>query len=665
MDRYPPIAEHGMVGDLQTAALVSSAGTVDWWCTPRFDSPSVFASLLDSERGGYCRLAAEHPPGDGMSVRQLYLSDTALLITRFMGPGGVGEVADFMEPLDSPTPSDRHRLVRVVRVVRGSLPFTFVCRPRFDYGRARHTLALTDQHAAVQHGPGLDLHVQSTTGIPLRADGDDLTARFILHAGEAAAVVLTSTAQGAAAPPDPSLQAVAEDLEQCRGFWHNWLRSCTYRGRWQEVVNRSAITLKLLTYAPSGAPIAAATMGLPEQVGGERNWDYRYTWIRDASLSVSALIDLGFEAEAYAFRRWLRDRVEAGGTASGDPLQIMYRVDGDPHLTEEVLDHWEGYRGSRPVRAGNAAADQLQLDIYGEASDALLVGGDIGAVRGWKALRDVLDWLADHWDRPDEGIWETRGGRQNFTYSRLMTWVAFDRGVRAATRFSRPADVERWREIRDTVFRQIVERGWHEKRQAFVQHFDTDVLDASLLLMPRVGFLSPHDPDWISTLDAMDQELVSDSLVYRYDPAASPDGLRGSEGTFNLCSFLYVEALARSGRLLQARHAFDKMLTYANHVGLFAEEIGPSGEQLGNFPQAFTHLSLISAAMALDEELARATPRPGTGGTRHPVIHGFRVPAESAGPGETGAGGDGGGSGGGNGGTEGGATSEGTGERGG
>ncbi|MDQ0961414.1 GH15 family glucan-1,4-alpha-glucosidase [Streptomyces sp. B4I13] len=425
-------------------------------------------------------------------------------------------------------------------------------------------------------------------------------------------------------------------METCRTFWLSWLRSCTYRGRWQDIVNRSAITLKLLTYAPTGAPIAAATMGLPEQIGGERNWDYRYTRIRDASLSVRALIDLAFQEEAHAFRRWLRDRIEARTTPSADPLQIMYRVDGDPHLTEENLGHLEGYLGSRPVRAGNAAADQLQLDIYGEASDALMVGGGIGAIRGWKAMSDVLAWLADHWDQPDEGIWETRGGRQNFTYSRLMTWVAFDRGVRAATGFSRPADTARWTGERDAVFREIVERGWHDKRQAFVQHHDTDVLDASLLLMPKVGFLSPHDPDWLSTLDAMGEELVSDSLVYRYDPTASPDGLRGSEGTFNLCSFFHVEALARSGRLNEARHAFDKMPTYANHVGLFAEEIGPSGGQLGNFPQAFTHLALVTAAMALDEELEKEQAGPRHGDRGHPVTHGLTVPGEDPHGGGTG-----------------------------
>jgi GH15 family glucan-1,4-alpha-glucosidase len=607
VENYPPIADHGMVGDLQTAALVSSEGTVDWWCTPRFDSPSVFASLLDSERGGYCRLAADLSSENGGAARQLYLPDTAILVTRFMAPSGVGEVADFMEPLQGAPPTDRHRLMRVARVVRGSLAFTLACRPRFDYGRARHTLARIDGGSAVFRGPGTDLHLQAVGPVTLHADGDDITAHFTLAAGENAAIVLTSVAGDNPTPPSPlSPEGIRDEFESCHAFWVAWLRSSTYRGRWREMVNRAAITLKLLTYAPTGAPIAAATMGLPEQIGGERNWDYRYTWVRDASLSVRALTDLGFTQEASAFRRWLRDRLDAGGTASGEPLQIMYRVDGDPHLTEEILDHLEGYQGSAPVRAGNAAADQIQLDIYGEAAYALAQAEEIESFRGWQAFAAVLDWLAGTWDRPDEGIWETRGGRQDFTYSRLMTWVAFDRGIHVATAYSRPADIARWTDVRDTVFNQIVERGWNPKREAFVQHYASDVLDASLLLMPRVGFISPRDPAWLTTLDAMDQELVSDSLVYRYNPQASPDGLRGSEGTFNLCSFLYVEALALTGRLQQARYALEKMSTYSNHVGLFAEEIGPSGEQLGNFPQAFTHLALIAAALTLDEQLDRA-----------------------------------------------------------
>jgi GH15 family glucan-1,4-alpha-glucosidase len=602
---YPAIADHGMIGDLQTAALVSSEGRLDWWCTPRFDSPSVFASLLDNERGGDCTLAVDLTEGEG-SVRQLYLPDTAILITRFMAPEGVGEVIDFMEPDSSGSPSDRHRILRVARTVRGRLPFSFTCKPRFDYARAQHTLVRSDDGAAVFHGPGTDLHLQATGGFELNPRDNDIVAHCTLDAGEMAAVVLTSQPGEQPPPEQLSAAAIRERFDSCRAFWAAWLRTSTYHGRWHAMVNRSAITLKLLTYAPTGAPIAAATMGLPEQIGGERNWDYRYTWIRDSSLSVRALIDLGFTDEAHAFRRWLRDRLEAGGSPSGEPLQIMYRVDGEPHLTEETLDHLRGYRGSAPVRAGNAAADQIQLDIYGEAIDALAQSEDMGALRGWPAFTDVVDWLADHWDRPDEGIWETRGGRQDFTYSRLMTWVAFDRAIRFATVHSRPADIERWANARDNVFHQIADRGWSAKRQAFTQHYGTEVLDASLLLMPRMGFIAPRDPDWLTTLDAMDDELVSDSLVYRYDPHASPDGLRGSEGTFNLCSFLYVEALAEADRLDQARYAFDKMLTYANHVGLFAEEIGPSGEQLGNFPQAFTHLALITAALALDEHLDRA-----------------------------------------------------------
>ncbi|OIJ69495.1 glucoamylase [Streptomyces mangrovisoli] len=598
-----------MVGDLQTAALVSAEGSVDWWCTPRFDSPSVFASLLDSDRGGHCLLTADLPDGERATVRQLYLSDTAILVTRFMADGGVGEVADFMAPLDGAPATDRHRLIRIVRVVRGRLPFRLVCRPRFDYGRAAHTLEQPDGRTAVFRGPDTDLHLQTSAPVDLHDDSGDLTSRFTLEAGEVAAVVLTSTASGAPAPDPLTRDGIRGEFEACRIFWLSWLHSSTYRGRWRDMVNRSAITLKLLTYAPTGAPIAAATAGLPEQIGGERNWDYRYTWIRDASLSVRALIDLGFTDEAHAYRRWLRERIEAGGTASGEPLQIMYRVDGDPNLTELTLDHFEGYRGSAPVRIGNGAADQIQLDIYGEAVDALAPFGDMGGIEGWRAFTSMVDWLSDSWDRPDEGIWETRGGRKDFTYSRLMTWVAFDRSIRMATEHARPADIGRWTRARDAVFEQIVDRGWSSERKAFVQHYDDTVLDASLLLMPRVGFLSPTDPAWLSTLDAMEAELVSDSLVYRYDPQASPDGLRGSEGTFNLCSFFYVEALARSGRLLQARYAFDKMLTYANHVGLFAEEIGPSGEQLGNFPQAFTHLALVTAAMALDEQLDQLSPR--------------------------------------------------------
>ncbi len=606
MDDYPLIADHGLIGDLQTTALVSAHGAIDWWCAPRFDSPSLFASLLDRERGGHCLLTARAARYGQATVRQLYLPDTAVLVTRFMTPDGVGEVADFMRPDDGRIAADSHRIVRLIRVVRGSLEFEFDCQPRFDYGRGAHDLTVLDERSALFQDSQLQLAVQATKPITMRPDGGDVGARFTLGAGQVAGVALTSAPAGTPPPAPLTPAEVRADIEATRSFWHAWLRTSSYRGRWQQMVNRSAITLKLLTYAPTGAPIAAATMGLPEELGGERNWDYRYTWVRDAALSVRALIDLGFAEEAYAFRRWMRERLIAPHTVSGEPLQIMYRVDGDPSLSEQILDHLEGYRGSAPVRAGNAAAGQIQLDIYGEAAYAFAQAGDIGSIKGWQAFAGLLDWLAGAWDRPDEGIWETRGGRRDFTYSRLMSWVAFDRGLRLAVKHARPADLGRWSAARDAIFHQIVERGWNAERRTFVQQYGGEATDASLLLMPRVGFISPHDPAWQSTLDAIGADLVADSLVYRYNPASSPDGLAGGEGTFNLCTFLYVQALAESGRLDEARYAFDKMLTYANHVGLFAEEIGPSGEQLGNFPQAFTHLALILAALTLDERLDAA-----------------------------------------------------------
>lgn len=606
MDRYPPIADHGLIGDLQTAALVSSQGVVNWFAAPRFDSPSIFASLLDHDGGGYFRLAPEHPEG---SWKQLYYPDTALLVTRFMSPDGVGEVIDHMPVITDRTPTDRHTIVRVVRCVRGTVHFALECRPRFDYARAGHELELTAGRATFRT-PGMTAHLQG--GIPFERDGQDVRGGITLRNGETAGAVFTVCGADDDAPPTGSVDTITEGLWNNVDFWQRWVRTSNYRGRWTEMVHRSAITLKLLTYAPTGAPVAAATMGLPEQVGGERNWDYRYTWVRDGSLSVRALLDLGYVEEATQFTHWLGDRFAARMGSEGEPLQIMYRVDGDPHLTEEILEHFEGYRGSYPVRAGNGAADQLQLDIYGEALYALAQGRDVGeqaGYHGWKGLAGMLDWLADSWDRPDEGIWETRGGRKDFTYSRVMCWAAFDRGLRLAAEFSRPADTQRWTRARDAILEQVMERGWSEKEQALVQHYEGDVLDASLLLAPRVGFISPRSPGWLSTLDAMERVLVSDSLVYRYDPEASPDGLRGSEGTFSLCTFLYVDALARAGRLPQARYTFEKMQTYANHVGLFAEEIGPSGEQLGNVPQAFTHLSLIMAATTLDESLDRALER--------------------------------------------------------
>jgi GH15 family glucan-1,4-alpha-glucosidase len=607
MARYPNISDHGLIGDLQTAALVTTDGVLDWFCCPRFDSPSVFGSLLDAERGGFFKIA---PDRDDYVSRQLYLPDTAILITRFMTPDGVGEVHDFM-PVTGGAVTGRHRLVRHIRVVRGVMRFAIEIQPRFDYGRKSHQLE-TSEDGAVFRSAGLELAVHGIAphgstvrdlGVQVRREGDGLAWTRTLREGQSGGVVLES---GGAVPQPVTTEQVRELQEETARFWRGWLHRSSYTGRWREMVARSAITLKLLTYAPTGAPVAAPTTGLPEQAGGERNWDYRYTWIRDGSFSIYALLGLGYVEEAAAFGVWLRDRAEEqAGSASG-PLKIMYRVDGTSDLVEESLEHWEGWRGSRPVRIGNGAADQLQLDIYGEAMDAVYLADSYGiqaAHQGWKDLARIIDWLCEHWDQPDEGIWETRGGQRNFTYGRLQTWIALDRAIRLATERGRPASLARWADVRDQVYTQIMDKGWNPKVGAFTQHYDTEVLDSSLLMMPLQGFIAPRDPMWISTLEAMGRELVSDSLVYRYNPAASPDGLRGDEGTFSLCTFWYVDALARSGRLEEARLVFEKMHTYANHLGLYSEEIDSTGGQLGNFPQAFSHLSLISAAINLDRQL--------------------------------------------------------------
>jgi GH15 family glucan-1,4-alpha-glucosidase len=600
MDSYLPIADHGIIGDLHTVALVGANGTIDWYCCPAFDSPSVFAAILDKDKGGHYRIA---PLEDGWTSKQLYFPDTNVLITRFFTPGGVGELQAFMPIARTGEERHRHRLIRRVVAVRGSVRFRVELQPRFNYARDPHE-TLQYEHGVVFDSPSLCLALQATT--PIACDDHGVHSEFTLEAGESVTFVLEQVERGYI-PRRYEEEETREAYERTIDYWRLWLAQSRYRGRWREMVHRSALTLKLLTYQPTGAIVAAPTTSLPERVGGGRNWDYRYTWIRDAAFSLYGLLRLGFTEEAGAFMDWLTARFREGTDTAGDPLQTMYGIDGRRELPEETLGHLEGYRGSRPVRIGNAASKQLQLDIYGELVDSVYLYNKYGKPiyhEAWIDLTRIVEWVSENWDQADEGIWETRGGGKDFTFSRLMCWVAIERAVRMARQRGLPANLVGWTKHRDDIYMQIMDRGWSESRGAFVQHYDADILDASLLLMPLVKFISPTDPRWLMTLDAITDELVSDSLVHRYDPREFEDGLEEEEeGTFSICSFWYVEALARAGRIDEARLAFEKMLTYANHLGLYSEEIAPTGELLGNFPQAFTHLALISAAFNLDREL--------------------------------------------------------------
>ncbi|MEV8516737.1 glycoside hydrolase family 15 protein [Dactylosporangium sp. NPDC051484] len=595
---YLPIAEHGLIGDLRTVALVGTDGTIDWYCCPRFDAPSVFGSILDADRGGSFELAADAPA----RTKQFYFPDTNVLITRFFTEDGVGEVQDFMPVAGESGEAGRHRLIRRVLCVRGAIPFRARVAPRFDYARQPHTVRW---HAGQTRFESADLSLALTATVPVEHEALDATATFKLLEGESAVFALDRVGDDVEPRGCPHAEA-EQEFNATVAFWRRWLSASRYRGRWRETVHRSALTLKLLTYAPTGAIVAAPTTSLPERIGGERNWDYRYVWIRDAAFCAYALLRLGFTGEAAAFMTFLADRITRQADSPSGPLQIMYGIDGRTQLPERELDHLDGYQGSAPVRIGNAAADQLQLDIYGALIDSVYLYDKWGQPISsdlWDAVSAVVDWVCDNWDQPDEGIWETRGGRRNFLYSRLMCWVAIERAMRMANHRGLPADIPHWGRARDAIYRQIMRRGWSTTRRAFVQQEDNDVLDAAVLMMPLTKFIAPTDPKWLATLDALAAELVSDSLVYRYDPTASPDGLRGEEGTFSICSFWYVEALTRAGRLDEARLAFEKMLTYANHLGLYAEQIGRTGEQQGNFPQAFTHFALISAAFNLDRAL--------------------------------------------------------------
>lgn len=604
---YQPIENYGIIGNMRTAALVGMNGSIDWYCYPHFDSPSIFGAILDHNKGGRFQVCAV---GNYVRHKQFYWPSTNILVTRFLLPDGIAELEDFMPVgLPAESPWNGH-LCRRIHCVKGAVRVLVICRPAFGYGRETHETRLDANGASFK---GERSTFTLSTAVPLKHDGHGgVTAEFTLEEGKSQVFILRADSCVLCPPPE----AEAEELIQTTlDFWHSWLSSCTYQGRWREQVERSALALKLLTFEPTGAIIAAPTTSLPEVIGGTRNWDYRYTWVRDAAFTVYGFLRIGFRKEAAAFMSWVENHASKN-LRPNEPVPVLFTIYGDCQISEQTLDGWEGYRGSRPVRIGNAAVSQFQFDVYGEFMDAFYLYNKYVspiAYDPWVRIRSRLDWICENWQRPDAGLWEMRNREEHFVFSKVMNWVALDRGVRLADKRALPANRAWWIQERDRIYEEVMTRGWNEKRRAFTQFYGSEDLDASVLIMPLVFFMAPNDPRMLSTIDAIlkrpsEGGLVSDSLVYRYPPAPRIDGLAGEEGTFNMCSFWLVEALTRASqvnpkKLDQAMILFERMLGYANHLGLYAEQTGSQGEALGNFPQAFTHLALISAAFNLDRRL--------------------------------------------------------------
>jgi GH15 family glucan-1,4-alpha-glucosidase len=600
------IEDYALIGDMQSAALIDRQGCVDWLCLPRFDSDACFAALLGDERHGQWRIsptAAQGPEPRRGEVSRRYEDGTLILRTRWHTIGGVVDVIDFMPPRDGEQPV----LVRIVEGVQGAVEMECALRVRFGYGKVLPWMRRVDHCLSAVAGPDA---VWLRTPVKLTGKSMRHEGAFTVRAGEQVPFVL-SWMPSHAGPPQLGYEQAGELLERTRSFWTDWSAGCTYQGEYAEAVLRSLITLKALTYAPTGGIVAAPTTSLPEDIGGVRNWDYRYCWLRDATITLEALLRTGFTAEAAAWREWL-ERAVAG---SAKDVQIMYGVAGERRLPEWQATWLPGYENSAPVRIGNAAVDQRQLDVYGEVIDALTLGKQAGLrfdSHTWALVRQLLEFLEEHWSEPDEGIWEVRGPRRHFVHSKIMAWVAFDRAVQVAELGSGGAH-DRWKAVRDQIKEEICEHGYDAERGTFTQYYGSSELDAAVLMLIEVGFLPPDDPRVISTVRTIQRDLVRSGLVLRYtqpDAAAAGgagsggtadvDGLSGGEGAFLACSFWLVNALHQIGDYDEAVALFRRLLALRNDLGLLSEEYDPRyGRQVGNTPQAFSHVPLIQAALNL------------------------------------------------------------------
>lgn len=591
---YEPIENYGVIGNLHTVALVSIRGSIDFLSFMRFDSPTIFARLLDSAKGGHFSIT---PQLKNARSKQLYLPNTNMLVTRFFADEGIAELIDYM-----PVYQEEHNcaLIRKITTIRGRIKFKVRCAPRFNYARANHELKKKKDHLLFTPRSGGQMPLRLLSDQKLTIDEDDGVSEFTLKESEEASFLLEAE-HNEYHREGKYKEYIDETYHSTHRFWQDWISKSTYKGPWAEVVHRSALTLKLLTSHKHGSTVAAATFGLPESMRGNRNWDYRYTWIRDAAFTVAEFLQLGFLDEAEKFILWIAKQCRS------KRLQLMYAVDGETKLQEKPLKHLEGYRGTSPVHVGNGAYNQFQLDIYGELIQTVHTFVKFGGALTydfWQEIEEHVEFVIKNWKKPDHGIWEVRGEKREFLHTRVMCWVALDRAIKIGEMKSFPYDFVKWREVRDTIYRDIHANFWNEKKQAFVQSKSSDLLDASVLIMPIVGFISPQSEKWKKTMEAIDKELRSDVLVYRYrEEETDVDGIAGTEGTFSICSFWYVECLARAGEAELAKEHFEKMLGYANHLGLFSEQIGMRGQHLGNFPQALTHLGIISAVMEMDRKI--------------------------------------------------------------
>jgi GH15 family glucan-1,4-alpha-glucosidase len=591
------IEDYALIGDTHTAALVGRDGSIDWLCLPRFDAPACFARLLGDSNNGRWLIA---PAGPVQEVRRRYRDGTLILETEFVTVDGAVTIIDFMP---RPTAENRTDVVRIVRGIRGTVAMMLDLVLRFDYGRVAPWVRRRKHGIFAVAGPdAIEIH----TPVPLTGENFRTVAEFVVSAGQEIPFILTRYPSHLKAPRQHDPTVLLDDVA---ADWRRWSGRCAYEGEWKEAVQRSLITLKALTYSPTGGIVAAPTTSLPERLGGERNWDYRFCWIRDATLALYSLITCGYDDEAMAWREWLL-RAAAGKPSE---LQIMYGLGGERRLDELELPWLSGFAASRPVRIGNAAHAQLQLDVYGELMDALHAGRkhDLEPdLEAWRLQTTLLDFLEGAWSKPDSGLWEIRGPERHFTHSKVMAWVGVDRSIAGVESFGLEGPLERWRALRQTIHADVCRHGFDASRNSFVQYYGGRELDAALLLLPSVGFLPAGDPRMLGTIAAIERELVVDGLVKRYSPGSGVDGLPQGEGAFLACTFWYVDALALLGRERDARKIFEKLLGLRNDVGLLAEEYDPrEGCQLGNFPQAFSHIGLINSARTLSDTARPATER--------------------------------------------------------